>query len=189
MRQKKKEKKKEFFIKAAKKTFIKRGIVSSNMEDISLKTGTSRTALYYYFNSKEEILKAIILGVKDKILKRLLKGIKDVKNKKDLLNLMIETVFWLHKNDKESMNIVLRLKLKDNESNLPQLKEFLKHVEKKLLREIISLAKEKDVEFSEKEITLLFDYLTGLSFFIIIGMPDRFLHVMNKAFSKEFLKT
>ena len=189
MSQKKKEKKREFFIKAAKKTFIKRGLVSTNMEDISLKTGTSRTALYYYFKSKEEILKAIILGAKEKINKRLKKGLRQVKDKKGFLELLIETVYWFYKNDKEAMNIILRLKLKDTESNLPKLKEFLKHIEKKLLNELLLLTSEKNIEVSEKEMSLLFDYLTGLSFFVMIGMPDRFLRVMNEAFAKEFLRS
>ncbi len=186
MRQKKKEKKREFFIKAAKKAFIKRGIVSTNMEDISLNTGTSRTALYYYFKSKEDILKAIILETREKLMRRLKKNMKSVKNKKKFFLLLVDTVHWLAKNEKEALTIILRLKLKDSESNLPKLKDFMKHIEKKIISEIISMMNDKNLEISEKDMTLIFDYLTGLSFFIMIGMPERFLNVMNESFLKEF---
>ena len=186
MRQKKKEKKREFFIKAAKKAFMKRGLVSTNMEEISLNTGTSRTALYYYFKSKEDILKAIILDTKERLIRRIKKNIKSVKNRKDFFLLLVDSVYWLSKSEKEALNIILRLKLRDNESNLPKLKDFMKHVEKKIIYEISKLVNDKELEISERDMSLLFDYLTGLSFFRVIGMPERFLSVMNEAFLREF---
>jgi AcrR family transcriptional regulator len=44
---------------AASKLFIKRGLAGTSMRDIANELGVTRTAVYYYFKNKEEILKGL----------------------------------------------------------------------------------------------------------------------------------
>lgn len=44
---------------AASKLFIKRGLGGTSMQDIAAELGLTRTAVYYYFKNKQEILKGL----------------------------------------------------------------------------------------------------------------------------------
>jgi AcrR family transcriptional regulator len=53
-------KKRQSIINIARKTFIKYGFQRTTIKDITNSIGQSRSTFYYYFNSKEEIFKAVL---------------------------------------------------------------------------------------------------------------------------------
>ena len=52
---------KEEILKAAQHAFLKYGIEKITLDDIAQECGIKKTALYYYFKSKEEILAEMII--------------------------------------------------------------------------------------------------------------------------------
>lgn len=55
-----KEKRRMHIIHSATEVFVRKGFVTSTMQDIVDETGMSRGWVYIYFSSKEEIMKAIL---------------------------------------------------------------------------------------------------------------------------------
>src|ERR1700761_4854210 len=56
-------------VKAAQKLFQHYGLSKTTMEDIAKALGKSKSSLYYYFTTKEEIFEAVVQQEKDIILK------------------------------------------------------------------------------------------------------------------------
>ena len=50
-------------LETASNLFIRRGYEGTTMQDIALELGISRSALYYYFKNKEEILASLTEGL------------------------------------------------------------------------------------------------------------------------------
>src|SRR5712692_4429257 len=50
-------------LEAASKLFLQHGFGGTTMQDISNELGVTRTAVYYYFKNKEEILTSLTEGV------------------------------------------------------------------------------------------------------------------------------
>lgn len=85
------DKKKEYFLKVSKKVFLKEGLVSSNMKDIAAKAGVSRTALYYYFKSKKDILREIVKCGLEVYFNDLIHDITLAKSKQDIRQAILKT--------------------------------------------------------------------------------------------------
>lgn len=60
------EERKDQILEAASEVFAEKGVHGSRMDDIVVKTGLSKGALYWYFKSKDEIL----IGIFDRMIKR-----------------------------------------------------------------------------------------------------------------------
>lgn len=56
----------QLIIDAASRLFIEKGFAGTNINDIADAVGTTRTALYYYFPSKESMLEALTEDVTEK---------------------------------------------------------------------------------------------------------------------------
>lgn len=59
-RPKPKDETREVLIKHARNIFTKNGFQKSNIDDIALLGGKGKSTIYYYFNSKEDIYKAVV---------------------------------------------------------------------------------------------------------------------------------
>ena len=57
------EEKHQLILNAAQKRFAHFGISKTSMEDIAADIGLSKSSLYYYFTTKEDIFKAVIARV------------------------------------------------------------------------------------------------------------------------------
>ncbi|WML48077.1 TetR/AcrR family transcriptional regulator [Neobacillus sp. PS3-34] len=66
-----KEKRRMHIIHSATEVFVRKGFVTSTMQDIVDETGMSRGWVYIYFSSKEEIMKAILAKMTKKQKHRL----------------------------------------------------------------------------------------------------------------------
>lgn len=88
LKQKEKEKRREYIIDAAEKLFFQKGYDNISMNDIAHEVGMSRATLYLYFKNKEVIYQAIVLRaarIMDKMFKKSLSGEKKAIDKlKDL---------------------------------------------------------------------------------------------------------
>lgn len=58
-------------LEAAKKVFVKKGLDGAVMQDIADAAQISRTALHYYFRSKEKLFKAVLQDLLNRLLPQL----------------------------------------------------------------------------------------------------------------------
>lgn len=77
--------KRRLILDKAKELIGRLGFKKTTMEDIARALGMGKASLYYYFNSKEDILREIIESEGEKLREMIEKEIKKAKNAKDKL--------------------------------------------------------------------------------------------------------
>ena len=65
------EDKRQHILDAAQKRFAHFGLSKSNMEEIAADIGLSKASLYYYFTTKEEIFRAVIVREQEEFIHRM----------------------------------------------------------------------------------------------------------------------
>ena len=181
------DKKKEYFLKVSKKVFLKEGLVSSNMKDIAAKAGVSRTALYYYFKSKKDILREIVKCGLEVYFNDLIHDITLAKSKQDIRQAILKNYFEMIKKDKEFVFIYMQLLVKTNETSLVSIREYFKKQQKEWYQKLNEQLREKKMDISDDEFRLMsifsngmvFAYFIGTSFEEIKKLTDQFLAGFN----------
>ena len=181
------DKKKEYFLKVSKKVFLKEGLVSSNMKDIAAKAGVSRTALYYYFKSKKDILREIVKCGLEVYFNDLIHDITLAKSKQDISKEILKNYFEMIKKDKEFVFIYMQLLVKTNETSLVSIREYFKKQQKEWYQKLNEQLREKKMDISDDEFRLMsifsngmvFAYFIGTSFEEIKKLTDQFLAGFN----------
>ena len=181
------DKKKEYFLKVSKKVFLKEGLVSSNMKDIAAKAGVSRTALYYYFKSKKDILREIVKCGLEVYFNDLIHDITLAKSKQDIRQAILKNYFEMIKKDKEFVFIYMQLLVKTNETSLVSIREYFKKQLKEWYQKLNEQIREKKMDISDDEFRLMsifsngmvFAYFIGTSFEEIKKLTDQFLAGFN----------
>ncbi|HNX41823.1 MAG TPA: TetR/AcrR family transcriptional regulator [Candidatus Aminicenantes bacterium] len=181
------DKKKEYFLKVSKKVFLKEGLVSSNMKDIAAKAGVSRTALYYYFKSKKDILREIVKCGLEVYFNDLIHDITLAKSKQDIRQAILKNYFEMIKKDKEFVFIYMQLLVKTNETSLVSIREYFKKQQKEWYQKLNEQIREKKMDISDDEFRLMsifsngmvFAYFIGTSFEEIKKLTDQFLAGFN----------
>ena len=181
------DKKKEYFLKVSKKVFLKEGLVSSNMKDIAAKAGVSRTALYYYFKSKKDILREIVKCGLEVYFNDLIHDITLAKSKQDIRQAILKNYFEMIKKDKEFVFIYMQLLVKTNETSLVSIREYFKKQQKEWYQKLNEQIRDKKMDISDDEFRLMsifsngmvFAYFIGTSFEEIKKLTDQFLAGFN----------
>ncbi len=181
------DKKKEYFLKVSKKVLLKEGLVSSNMKDIAAKAGVSRTALYYYFKSKKDILREIVKCGLEVYFNDLIHDITLAKSKQDIRQAILKNYFEMIKKDKEFVFIYMQLHVKTNETSLVSIREYFKKQQKEWYQKLNEQIREKKMDISDDEFRLMsifsngmvFAYFIGTSFEEIKKLTDQFLAGFN----------
>ena len=181
------DKKKEYFLKVSKKVFLKEGLVSSNMKDIAAKAGVSRTALYYYFKSKKDILREIVKCGLEVYFNDLIHDITLAKSKQDIRQTILKNYFEMIKKDKKFVFIYMQLLVKTNETSLVSICEYFKKQQKEWYQKLNEQIREKKMDISDDEFRLMsifsngmvFAYFIGTSFEEIKKLTDQFLAGFN----------
>jgi len=181
------DKKKEYFLKVSKKVFLKEGLVSSNMKDIAAKAEVSRTALYYYFKSKKDILREIVKCGLEVYFNDLIHDITLAKSKQDIRQAILKNYFEMIKKDKEFVFIYMQLLVKTNETSLVSIREYFKKQQKEWYQKLNEQIREKKMDISDDEFRLMsifsngmvFAYFIGTSFEEIKKLTDQFLAGFN----------
>jgi len=159
----------DHFIKIAKRVFFKDGLVSANMEDIASEAGSSRTALYYYFESKKEIIEGVLEKGFDLYREEVLKKIESVNSREDALSVLFNTFMLLAEKDKEFVTVYLRLSLKDNEKLISPIEKDFSSIETENFKMLLKNFKNKNLNLSIEQLTDFFKYLKGALITYLLG--------------------
>lgn len=102
-------------VETAKKLFIKKGFYETAVSDIVKECGVAQGTFYYYFKTKEDILRDVISAISFYHLENLKKKLQKIESPKEKLRYMIESGFCrnsvksLHKNPKAINTASLKL--------------------------------------------------------------------------------
>ncbi len=83
-------------IQSAKEIFLKKSYMFTTLEEIANKAGFSKSAVYRYFNSKDEILVAIVEDSLVSLINFLKETLKSGKNFMDSLELILDKILQTH---------------------------------------------------------------------------------------------
>jgi len=133
----------EEILTAARDAFVKYGIAKITLEDIANECGLKKTALYYYFKNKDEILAEmitdVILKMQDVVKTEVAKG----ETAKEKLKIFMSTKFELMQ---KNINLI---KLFEDERMSHSAREFMKERERcltdfdfRLIHDILVMGKE-----------------------------------------------
>ncbi|MCF7793425.1 MAG: TetR/AcrR family transcriptional regulator [Candidatus Cloacimonetes bacterium] len=118
----------EEILEAAQHAFLKYGIEKITLDDIAHECGIQKTALYYYFKNKEELLAEMILLKINEIQDRIKKAVDAAGSVKEKLrtymstkiNIMRENMQFLQLFDKEGLPMRAQKFLEENKQKLMQ---------------------------------------------------------------------
>ncbi|MDY6915227.1 MAG: TetR/AcrR family transcriptional regulator [Candidatus Cloacimonadota bacterium] len=156
-------------IQAAENAFLKYGIKKITLNDIALECGINKTALYYYFDNKEDILIEMLKSKLDNFKNYLLQKLKQKKSAKEKLQEFMKLKIDFMKNNHQF------IKLLDKEGLPHHIKEVFREQNNtlvdfdfQLVKQIITEGKNKhrlSCEISDSLVLMLL----GVSYGTFIG--------------------
>ena len=150
-------------LKAAERVFQKWGSNKTTMEDIAREAGKGKSTLYYYFQSKEEIFDAVVIGEFEKILQKAKELAQETETAKErLITYIAESINEMK--SRISTYTIIREEIKRNQNFIRKLRDMFKTREEKYIREILKFGVEnKEFTFINKsEVTTAAKAVTGM---------------------------
>lgn len=124
---------KDEIIEAAQSAFLKYGIQKITLEDIAKECGIKKTALYYYFKNKEEILSAMIISKISSVFQEVEAAIEAENDVKSCLRAYMHTRITM------MMENLPFFKLMEDQSLPTKAKLFMKENHHKFLQKDVCL--------------------------------------------------
>ena len=163
--------KREDILRAASVVFQKYGFMKTTLDDIARECGMKNTALYYYFENKENIMNAMFECDMKKIQDNIINAVARQDTPKNKIHAFILEKLISFKSQRRYFNLVLRedLSLKQRQFAFEQKNKFDKF-EEELLTEIISVGIKNNF-FENHPMESLIYMITGttwgISYFVL----------------------
>lgn len=78
----------EAILRAAREVFLERGYSEARLSDIAHRAGIVPSTLYLYFDSKEEMVRAIVGGIRQKTVQAILPILEHLRGREDIIQLV-----------------------------------------------------------------------------------------------------
>ncbi len=188
-REREKELRKKQILRAGTKVFLKKGLESSTIQDIAQSAELGRATIYYYYPSKKNILRDILIKGLDNFFEKLLNDLKKAKNEIDV----IEKIIYFYINffrKKTSYAQICCMTIAS--AQIPWVKGVLEDFHEvhknwfEKLREAINQHTSK--KNSEKIVKLIPIFARGLGFEYLISKDMDRVYKIAKEFSKNYKK-
>lgn len=88
-RERRREQSREEILEAARRVLLRSGVGAMTLESVAKEVGVSKTALYYYYPSKDTLLFELIFGALETHAKAVHEAVDDAKDGADALRLLI----------------------------------------------------------------------------------------------------
>jgi len=178
---------KERIINAATELFLENGYEKTKMEDIAKKASLTKMMLYYYFRSKQDILKNILKNIFDQAIKKFELMIDKNSN---ISSSAIELFSKIHEfigEKKEFLRFIFSEVIKGGIGNFPVL-SYLKEFYDKILN-ILSSKASKLKDRNEIYIKLIFfQSIPLICFYILKDELKSELKMEEKRLEKTFVE-
>jgi TetR/AcrR family transcriptional regulator len=160
------EDKRRLILDAAQKRFAHFGISKSNMEEIAADIGMSKASLYYYFTTKEDIFRAVIIREQEEFIHRMESYlVKDIPPSRKLQEYCLHQLAFI--NELVNLRILNWQAFVELRPIIGDLFKKFSGEELRLMRSIIAEGQksgEFDIESPEKYAELIVGLLQGLRF-------------------------
>jgi len=178
---------KERIISVATELFTKEGYDSIKMEDIAAKAGVTKMMLYYYFNSKQEILKTIIKNLMESAIEKISK----IEFEKEFLlpsPSFIQRINSVIEDKRMFLAFVFSEVIKGNLADFP-IFNYLKEFYDKII-EIFSKSKKQKEKDNEKLYIyfLFFSSIPLISFYALKEKVGSELGISKEKMEKDFIE-
>ncbi len=163
--------KRDDILNAVSVVFKKYGFAKTTLDDIAQECGMKNTALYYYFESKEDIINGMFNSDMKKIQDNIRNAVAKQDTAKNKIHAFVLEKLISFKNQKRYFDLVLRedLSIKHRQLAFEQKNKFDKF-ERDLLTEIIAEGVKNDL-FENHPIESLIYMITGttwgISYFVL----------------------
>ena len=188
-REREKEVRKKQILKAGTKVFLKKGLESSTIQDIARTAELGRATVYYYYPSKKNILRDILIRGLDDFFVKLLTDLNKAKNEIDVVERLV--YFYINFMKKQTPFIqVCCLVLAFNKTSWVKeiVAEFHKHHQNwnEKLKQTISLHTNK--RNAEKIAKIVPVFAQGLGFYYLLSRNTDKIYNTAKEFCKIYKK-
>lgn len=157
-----KEQKRQFIRDVATKLFVEKGFENTKTRDIIKAAGISKGALYYYFDSKEELLFQIL----NETGERGLKSIEQINKSEGSLKKKLTAILNLYTEHYAVYRDEMKLFVDEEKSLNPEHKEIVKEKQRKYSRVVIRILD------SLKEQGQITNCNTSVTAFAFFGMAN-----------------
>lgn len=185
----------------AKKIFAEKGFDGARVDEIAKQADVNKSLIYYYFDSKKEILEVLMqkffaqsINKKEKHLKRVQKNV----SRDNIFESLTDSVVDLLQGDKEILKIIIIEELKSEKEHWPLFQLFDQG-----LMDSFELFADSGIEFKQKDKLMQAIFYFGLIpsiFFILLREEwsdyyesnieedtEQFIEIMKKTYI-DFLK-
>jgi AcrR family transcriptional regulator len=150
-------------LKAAERVFQKWGSNKTTMEDIAKEAGKGKSTLYYYYQSKEEIFDAVVIGEFEKILTRAKEIAEETETAKErLIKYIVESIKEMK--GKLGAYTIIHEEIKRDQKFIKKLRDMVQAREERYIADIlkIGLANKEFTCINKSEIATAAKAITGM---------------------------
>jgi AcrR family transcriptional regulator len=185
----------------AKKIFAEKGFDGARVDEIAKQADVNKSLIYYYFDSKKEILEVLMQNFFAQSINRKEKHLKSVQKnvgKDNIFESLTDSVVDLLQGDKEILKIIIIEELKSEKEHWPLFQLFDQG-----LMDSFELFADSGIEFKQKDKLMQAVFYFGLIpsiFFILLREEwsdyyesnieedtEQFIEIMKKTYI-DFLK-
>lgn len=186
-------------LKSAEVLFAEKGFDGARVDDIARKAGVNKALIYYYFDSKRDILDEIVKSLIDDINKmayNLIERIVDFNSmeyRDDEMSKMMEYFYNFMEQRKNIIKIIMMESLKESEDQPPlfRLSEITMSDEAEMLKENLK-SKGIDVDNIDMDQQFIADFFTGLmplfSFIVYRDKWSKYFNIEPEELKKTFFE-
>jgi len=150
-------------LKAAEHVFQRWGSVKTTMEDIAKEAGKGKSTLYYYFESKEEIFDAVVIGEFEKIIQRAMeRADQNGTAKERLIRYIVESITEMR--NKVGTYTILKDEIRRDQKIIKRLRDLYEAREERYIEGVLRFGLQRN-EFSfihESEVLTAAKTITGM---------------------------
>ncbi len=143
---------KDRLLQSAKELFSQKGYHETTVEEIVHRAGLSKGAFYFYFKSKEDILKELILIMSERMIKDLEQKVHSEGSVEELLKACVSDFFRMFYEDKEIAYIFFYELLRTSEEFRRIHQEKTQRVKELLLELVNRGVRNKEIKSGNPEV-------------------------------------
>jgi len=174
---------KQAILQAAIKVFSQKGYDRTNMEEIAKEAELSKGIIYYYFASKEELFKELVLKETITYYQRALETIYPLNDYREILSALLDFHFQYFVNRRELLNLIFPFGKSSPIFLDTEMKRQVEAVRQPLSEKINQLLGEKAISLLD----LFWSFIIGFSIKMAQGRATAKLQEEIQVF-KEMLK-
>ncbi|HTX18551.1 MAG TPA: TetR/AcrR family transcriptional regulator [Bacteroidota bacterium] len=150
-------------LKAAEHVFQRWGSVKTTMEDIAREAGKGKSTLYYYFQSKEEIFDAVVIGEFKKIIERAMETADQNGTAKErLIRYIVESITQMR--NKVGTYTILKDEIRRDQRIIKRLRDLYEEREEHYIEGVLrfGLQRKEFTFLHESEVITAAETITGM---------------------------